>query len=129
MITTAGKLELANAILSYVEDMFGYFSVGTGSSTESSSDTDLESPIEWQTGTNIYRKKVDEILFDGNNIIFRCRLRFNEFNTDSGSCEIWEIGIFSRLHGGVMLLRKVFSAAISKNSNTEKIIDVKLRLW
>lgn len=128
MITNQGKIEIAKAIVDYLKEHYNYFGVGTSNVSESTPTKDLFSPIEWQKGTGIYRKEVEDILFDGQNIIFKCKLRFNEFNAD-GSVDIYEIGIFNRKMGGQMLLRKVLSPPEHKSVTIEKTIDVKLKLW
>jgi len=127
MINEAVKVELAGALVSYLKEHYNYFGVGTSNVSENTPTNDLFSPIEWQEGTGIYRKQVEDIVFDGNNIIFKCKLRYNEFNPTSG--QIYEVGIFNRLMGGQMLLRTVFSTPITKNNLTELTIDVKMKIW
>jgi len=128
MITNQGKIEIAKAILDYMKKHFKYFGVGTSNTSESTPTNDLFSPIEWQKGTGIYRKEIDDIVFDGQNIVFKCKLRFNEFNGDDG-VDIYEVGIFNSKMGGQMLLRVVFDSPEHKSNTIEKTIDVKLKLW
>lgn len=129
VVTSYGKIELAKAILDYVRRHFRYFGVGTSNANPDQDLNDLISPIEWQKGTGIYRKEVEDILFDGQNIVFKCKLRFNEFNGDTGSVNIYEVGIFNSLMGGRMLMRVVLPKPEFKSNTIEKTIDVKLRLW
>ncbi len=129
VVTDQGKIELAKAILDYVKEHFRYFGVGTSNVPESTPSNDLFSPIEWQRGTGIYRKEVEDIVFDGQNIVFKCKLRFNEFNGDTGSVNIYEVGIFNAKMGGQMLMRVVLPTPEYKSNTIEKTIDVKLKLW
>ncbi len=129
MITEQGRIEIAKAIMDYVKEHYPYFAVGTSNVDESTPTNDLFSPIEWQKGTGIYRKRVEDVLFDGQNIIFKCKLRYNEFNGESGSVNIYEVGIFNSKMGGQMLLRVVFSSPELKSNTIEKTIDVKVKLW
>jgi len=129
MITAQGKIELAKAILDYVKEHYRYFGVGTSNVSEDTPTNDLFSPIEWEKGTGIYRKEVEDIVFDGQNIVFKCKLRFNEFNGDTGSVNIYEVGIFNSKMGGQMLLRTVFASPVNKSNTIERTIDVKLKLW
>jgi len=129
MITDQGKIEIAKAIMDYVKEHYPYFGVGTSNVSESTPTNDLFTPIEWQKGTGIYRKRVEDVLFDGQNIIFKCKLRFNEFNGDTGSVNIYEAGIFNSKMGGQMLLRVVFSSPEFKSNTIEKTIDIKMELW
>ena len=129
MITNQGKVEIAKAILDYLKKHYKYFSVGVSNVSESTPTNDLFSPVEWQKGTGIYRKEVEDVVFDGQNIVFKCKLRFNEFNGNIGSVNIYEVGIFNSKMGGQMLMRVVFSQPQYKSNTIEKTIDVKLKLW
>lgn len=127
VVTQNGKIDIAKAVLDYMKRYYNYFGVGTSTAEFESGMNDLVNPIEWQQGSRIYRKPVEDIIFDGENIIFKCKLRFNEFNSTGG--KIYEIGIFNRLMGGQMLLRVVIPDGIVKNNLIEKTIDVKMKLW
>lgn len=129
VVTTEGKNQLRILLLSDMFDSFKYFGVGTSDTEEDSNQTDLISPLEIRVGSGIYRKEVDNIYWDGTNIVFVCRLRQGEFNSSSGDIYIKEIGIFNTIQGGTMLIRSVLSQQLLKNQDKEYVIEVKMNLF
>lgn len=128
VVTTNGRNDVRALTVSAVADKYKWFGVGSDNTAEDSSQTDLISPIEVWHGSGIYRKEVETVYWDGENIVFVCRLGQAEFN-GSGSTTINEIGIFSAQSGGTMLVREVLNTSLTKDDNKEYVLAVKVALF
>lgn len=83
---------------------FEYIAIGTGTTSESASDTALESEVK--------RKSASKSLVTTNvtNDTLQLQATFSSSDGLSGSSAITESGVFNSSTGGTMLNRKTFSA-------------------
>jgi len=128
-VTDLGKDDIKATVLVAFAVRYKWFGVGSDNSPEVVTDTDLGNPIEVWEGSRVYRKEVDSVFTDGENIIWVCRIGQGEFNKSGIDVNINEIGIFNAQSGGTMILRKVLPATLIKNNSKEYVVLVKLKLW
>jgi hypothetical protein len=105
IITNVGLAAMIRLIFSgLTETKFGYLAIGTGTTTESASDTALQNEIKRKTAT--ITQTTTSITGD----TALCEATFSSADTLSGSHNVAEAGIFNASSGGILLARKTFSA-------------------
>lgn len=105
IITNVGLACMVRLIFSgLTEDKFGYLAIGTGTTSESATDTALEAEVARKSATVT---QTTTTITDDTALL---EATFSSADGLSGSMNISETGIFNASSGGDMLARKVFSA-------------------
>ncbi len=107
---TALNTILSN-VLSHLQTTYTYFAIGSGTTTETSTDVALESEA--------FRDTIDEVQVGPNYVLYRCYVG----TTEANGISITEFAIFDSDTGGNMLLRKAFPA-INKTSDMDIWFEV-----
>ena len=103
VVTNAGLAEIIKLVFNLGGTPFKYLAIGTGTTSESVTDTALEAEVARkeasvsQTTTNV----------EGDTALLEAT--FSSQDGLSGSMEISEAGVFNAASGGVMLARKTFN--------------------
>lgn len=129
VVTDKGKDDVRSILLNQIAKTYKYFGVGTDATPADNTQTDLVAPIEVYQGSRVYRKEVDAVYWDGQNIVFICRLLSGEFNIIGQNVYIREVGIFNAVEGGIMLVREILDQPLVKNQDKEYVIAVKVQLF
>jgi hypothetical protein len=105
IITNVGLACIIRLVFSgLTEDKFGYLAIGTGTTTESATDTALQAEIKRKASTQTQTTTSIE----GDTCL--CEATFSSADGLSGTHNVSETGIFNASTGGNLLARKVFSA-------------------
>jgi len=105
IVTNAGLAAIIRLIgAGLTENKFGYVAIGTGTTTESATDTALQAEIKRKAAT------VTQVTttITGDTCLFEAT--FSSADGLSGSHNVSEAGVFNASSGGILLARKVFSA-------------------
>jgi len=104
VITNVGLACIIRLIFAgLTEDKFGYLGIGSGTTAEAVTDTDLEYPIVRKASTQT--QTTTTITGDTG----LCEATFSSADGLTGKMTISEAGIFNLLTGGELLARKVFA--------------------
>ena len=105
MITDAGLAAIIRLVFAgLTEDKFGYIAIGTGTTSESPSDTALEAEIARKAAS------VSQTTTNVNGDTALLEATFSSADGLSGTHNVSEAGVFNASTGGILLARKVFSA-------------------
>jgi len=103
IVTDAGIAAVIRLIFSgLTEDKFGYIAIGTGTTSESASDTALQSEIKRKAAS------VTQITTTITGDTAKLEAEFSSADGLSGTSTVSETGIFNALTGGILLARKTF---------------------
>ena len=102
VITDVGKAQVAGLINGVVTTPFKHVGIGTGTTSETASDTSLEYEIKRKEGT------VDRTTTSVTNDTAKVEATFSSADGLSGSHAVTEAGLFDASSGGNMLCRKTF---------------------
>jgi len=104
VITNVGKAQVAGLINGVVTTPFTYIAIGTGTTSESASDTALEAEIARKAAT--CSRETTNV----SNDTARLEATFSSADGLSGTANVSESGVFDADTGGNMLCRQTFSA-------------------
>lgn len=105
IITDVGLAAIIRLVFSGLsESKFGYLAIGTGTTSESASDTALEAEIARKAATVT---QTTTSITDDTALL---EATFSSADGLTGSDNVSETGIFNAASGGILLARKVFSA-------------------
>jgi hypothetical protein len=105
IITNVGLACIIRLVFSgLTENKFGYLAIGTGTTTESATDTALQAEIKRKSAT--VTQTTTSI--DGDTALLEAT--FSRSDGLSGTSNVSEVGIFNASSNGRLLARKVFSA-------------------
>jgi len=105
VITDAGLAAIIRLVFAgLTEDKFGYIAIGTGTTSESPSDTALEAEIARKAAS------VSQTTTNVNGDTALLEATFSSADGLSGTHNVSEAGVFNASTGGILLARKVFSA-------------------
>jgi hypothetical protein len=103
IVTDVGIAAVIRLIFSgLTEDKFGYIAIGTGTTTESASDTALASEVKRKAAS------VTQMTTTITGDTAKLEAEFSSADTLSGTQTIAETGIFNASTGGILLARKTF---------------------
>jgi hypothetical protein len=103
IVTDVGIAAVIRLIFSgLTEDKFGYIAIGTGTATESASDTALASEVKRKAAS------VTQMTTTITGDTAKLEAEFSSADTLSGTQTIAETGIFNASTGGILLARKTF---------------------
>jgi hypothetical protein len=105
IITNAGLAAIIRLVFSgLTETKFGYLAIGTGTTSESATDTALQSEVKRKAAT------ISQTTTTVTGDTALNEATFSSADGLSGTMNISEAGIFNASTGGILLARKVFSA-------------------
>jgi len=105
IITNVGLAAIIRLVFSgLTETKFGYLAIGTGTASESATDTALDNEVKRKAAT------ISQTTTTVTGDTALCEATFSSTDTLSGTMNITEAGIFNASSGGILLARKVFSA-------------------
>lgn len=104
VITNAGKAQVAGLINGVVTTPFKYVAIGTGTTSETASDTALEYEIKRKAGST---SRTTTSVTNDTAVV---EATFSSADGLSGSHAVTEAGLFDADTGGNMLCRKTFGA-------------------
>ena len=105
IITNVGLAAIIRLVFSgLTETKFGYLAIGTGTASESATDTALDNEVKRKAAT------ISQTTTTVSGDTALCEATFSSADTLSGTMNITEAGIFNASSGGILLARKVFSA-------------------